>query len=229
MKRIIISVCLILSLSISVSAQKNDLITVRAGTKVLDYFPVKERYHYQEFTAGQVVFKNGIANTTQLNYNFLLGEIEFIQSRDTLTITRKKDIRFIVVAQDTFFYDNGYIELVSGGNIRVGLKQYIKFKEVLKKGAYGVPARNVSIDSYNSMATGGNFYELIPDEDILLQKTMEYYLSTASGGFVPFNRKNVMDQFPQKVDIIKGYLKSYKVNFESGDDLLRLAAFLRGL
>jgi hypothetical protein len=229
MKRIIISVCLILYLGFSVSGQKNDLIIVKAGTKVLDYFPIKERYRYQQFTPGQVVFTNGIVNSAQLNYNFLLGEIEFIQSPDTLSITRKKDIRFIVVARDTFFYDNGYIELISGGNVRVGLKQYIKLKEVLKKGAYGVPARNVSIDSYNSIAAGGNFYELIPDEDILLQKTNGYYLSTASGGFVLFNRKNVLELFPQKVDIIKGYLKSDKVNFESRDDLLRLAAFLRGL
>jgi len=229
MKKIVIIISSILFVNICLSAQKNELITVKAGTKVLDYFPVQKRYRYQEFINGQVLFKNGIVNKAKLNYNFLKGEIEFIQSRDTLLIAGKKDIRIVVIGQDTIFYDNGYLELISGGSVKVGLKQYIKLKDVLKKGAFGVTARSVSIDSYNSMAAGGNFYELTPDEDIVLEKFKKYYLSYGSSGFVPYRKKNVMDLFPQKVTEIQKYLKSNKVNFDSVDDLLRFAEYLRSL
>jgi len=79
------------------------------------------------------------------------------------------------------------------------------------------------------MAAGGNFYELTPDEDIVLEKFKKYYLSYGSSGFVPYRKKNVMDLFPQKVTEIQKYLKSNKVNFDSVDDLLRFAEYLRSL
>jgi hypothetical protein len=229
MKKIVVLIYSILFLSVCLSAQKNELITVKAGTKVLDYFPVKDRFRFPEFIEGKVLFKNGVVNTAMLNYDYLTGEIEFIQSRDTLSIIRKKELRMVLVAQDTFFFDNGYIELISGGKINMGLKQYVKIKDVLKKGAYGTTARGVSIESYNSMESGGKFYELIPNEDIVLENTHEYYLSIPSSGFVTFRKKNVLQLFPQKVNEIQKYLKFNKVNFDSKDDLLRLAAYLDSL
>lgn len=229
MKKIVVFICAILILNIYLSAQKNELITVKSGTRILDYFPLQERYRYPEFIAGQVLFKNGTVNTTRLNYNFLLGEMEFIQSRDTLSIVRKKDIRFIIVAQDTFYYDNGYLEQIYSGPVKVGLKQRIKLKEVLKKDPYGTSSSGSSTNSYGTLPVDGNFYKLVANEDMVFQKTNEYYLSTPSSGFVQFSKKNVMQLFPQKTDTIKDYLKSNKVDFNSRDDLLRLAGYLRSL
>jgi hypothetical protein len=219
---------MILLFSSDLSAQENKTIIVKAGTKLIDYFPLKERYRYKEFIPGQVVFKNGKTNNLKLNLNILFGEIEFIQDADTLYIAKKKEIRF-VIAQDTFFYDNGYIEIISGGQMKVGLKQYIKLKDVLKKGAYGTTSRSTAIGTYNSMAAGGMSYDLVPNEDLELQKTLEYYLSDISGVFILFTRKNVIKLFPEKSDNIKAYIKSEKVDFDSRDDLLRFADYLRSL
>jgi hypothetical protein len=228
MKNIFAGVFLMLIFNLSVSAQNHKIILVKAGTKVLDYFPVSTRYRYPEFVPGQVVFKNGKTSNITLNYNMLFAEIEFIQSRDTLAITKKDDIRY-VVALDTFFYDNGYIEVISGGQIRVGLKQYVKFKDVLKKGAYGTTSRGSSIDTYSSMWANGNSFELTPNEDIELEWIKEYYISVPSGGFTEFRKKNVINLFPQREDDIKAYLKANKVDFESRGDLLRFADYLRSL
>lgn len=215
-----------LMITASLSAQYYKPVIVKAGTKIIDYFPLNERYLYPEFVQGEVVFNNGKSNNLLLNYNILFGEIEFIQSEDTLYISKKKDIRF-VVAQDTFFYDGGYIEVISGGEIKVGLKQYIKLKDILKKGAFGTTSRGASIDTYNSMAANGISYDLVPNEDMELQKTLEYYISIPSTGFIQFNKKNVIQLFPQKSDDIKSYIKSNKVDFDSRDDLLKFADFIR--
>jgi hypothetical protein len=227
MRFVFVFICSVLIFNICLPAQNGKLVTVKAGTKVLDYFPVQERYRYPEFVPGQVFFKNGVVNSARFNYNILFGEIEFIQSRDTLSIVKKKDIRLITVAQDTFIYDNCYLEVISGGQVKVGLKQYVQLKDVLKKGAFGTTARSVSIDSYKSMNAGGVSYDLIPDEEIVLQKTREYYLATISGGFVQFSKKNAIQLFPQRADNIKSYLKSNKIKFDSRDDLLRFADYLR--
>ncbi len=228
MNKIVVFICSVMVLSISLSAQKNELITVKAGTKIMDYFPVQERYRYPDFISGMVLFKNGIYSETWLNYNFLMGEMEFIKSKDTLTIINKKDIRYVVV-QDTFYYDKGYLELISGGPVRVALKQYFKLKEVLKKDSYGTSSSGSATNSYGSLPVDGSFYKLAANEDMVFQKTLEYYLTTSSSGFVQFNKKNVIQLFPQKGDVIKAYLKSNKVNFDSRDDLIRLAYYLGSL
>jgi hypothetical protein len=229
MNKIIVFICSLLILNTSLSAQKYEPVAVRAGTKVIDYFPPGERYRYPEFVSGRVQFKNGIYSETWLNYNFLMGEMEFIKSKDTLTIINKKDIRYVAVAQDTFFYDKGYLELISGGPVRVALKQYIKLKEVLKKDSYGTSSSGSATNSYGSLPVDGSFYKLAANEDMVFQKTLEYYLATSSSGFVQFSKKNVIQLFPQKEDVIKAYLKSNKVNFEKRDDLIRLADYLSTL
>jgi hypothetical protein len=85
------------------------------------------------------------------------------------------------------------------------------------------------MNSYGSLPTNGNFYKLTANTDLLLQRTLEYYLSDQSGGFVQFTKKNVMQLLPQYEAAIKAYLKSNKVNFEKRDDLIRLADYLKTL
>jgi hypothetical protein len=226
MKKIIFIITSVLFLTISLSAQKNKTITVMAGTKVLDYFPAIVRYRYPEFLDGQIIFKNGRVSNGRFNYNFLLSEMEFIQGVDTLSISKKKDINTLTVGNDIYFYDSGYLEMISDGQVRVVLKQYYKLTEVLRKNGFGVATRGASVDSYNSMTAGGNFYDLVPNEDMVFQKTFEYSFSIPSGNFVQFRKKNVLQQFPQKNVEIQQYLKTNKVNFESQEDLLRFAEYL---
>ena len=229
MKTILVFICSVLVLNISLSAQKNELITVKAGTRILDYFPVQKRYRYPVFTDGQVFYKSNAVSSTRFNYNLLSGEMEFIQLYDTLSIASKKDILFIAVAKDTFFYDNGFIELISGGPLKVGLKQYFKLKEVLKKDTYGTSSSGSATTSYGTLPAGGQFYKLIANEDLVFQKIQDYYISSPSNEFVPCRKKTVINLFPEEKDAIKAYLKSNKTDFNSVDDLLNLADYLQGL
>jgi hypothetical protein len=229
MKIFLVFICSLLISNLSLTAQKNKLVTVKAGTRILDYFPVHERYRYPVFTDGQVFYKNNAVSSTRFNYNLLSGEMEFIQLYDTLSIAGKKNILFITVAKDTFFYDNGYIELISGGPVKVGLKQYFKLKEVLKKDTYGTSSSGGASTSYGSLPVGGNFYKLIANEDLVFQKIQDYYISSPSNEFVPFRKKTVIKLYPGEKDTVKAYLKSNRIDFNSVDDLLNLADYLQGL
>ena len=216
----------VLILNISLPAQNNELITVAAGTMIMDYFPVSLRYRYPEFTTGTILFKNGSSNSNRLNYNFLLDEMEFIRSRDTLSIAMKKDIRLITVAQDTFFYDNGYLEQIYSGPVKVYLRQHYKLKQVLKKDSYGISSSGSSTTSYSVLPYDGKFFKLTANEDMVFQKTREYYLSVSSSGFVQFRKKPLLQLFPGKEEAIKDYLKADKIDFNLQNDLLKLAAYL---
>ncbi len=228
MKTFTILIFSVLLFSMNLSAQNNRIILAKAGTKITDYYPYNERFLYPEFVPGQVFFKNGTVNTVNLNYFYITGEIEFLQGTDTMFISKKKDL-LNVVAQDTFYFDNGYIRVLSGGEIKLGLKQYVKLKDVLKEGAMGTVNRVSSIDTFNSVWADGNSFGLIPNENIEVQMTLEYYLFKPDNGFVHFNKKNVQQLFPEYSDKIKSYIKSNKVNFDSRNDLMKFTDFLRSL
>lgn len=228
MKNIIILICSVLALNISLSAQKNDVVTVKAGTRILDYYPVHARYRYPQFAPGKVFLKNNTFSSFKMNYNFLLGEMQFIKSRDTLVIVNKKDIKHIVIEQDTFYYDNCYMELISQkGPVQVTLNEYIKLKEVLKQDSYGTASSGSSTKSYNTMRSDGNFYRLTVNEDLVFQRVRDYYLYTRDSGFEPFSKKNVLKLLPQNEDEIKSYLKSNDIDFNSREDLIKLAGYIQ--
>jgi hypothetical protein len=229
MKKSISIICYILFLTTCLSAQKKEIYTVTAGTKVQDCIPFQEMYRYPEFTDGNVFFKNGAHSGSQLNFNFLLGEMQYIQSKDTLSIANEKDISLVTVAGDTFYFDNGYVELISGGQIKVGIKQFFELRETVKKDSYGSAGSGSATDSYSTLQTPGKNYNLVINQDRIFEKTSKYYLATPTSGFVFFNKKQVMQLFPQKKDVIQNYLKSNKVDFNSKNDLLRFADFLRTL
>jgi hypothetical protein len=229
MKRTIFITYSILFISISLLAQKNESVTVKAGTRVIDYFPAAERYLYPNFTEGKITLKDGRTNTCRFNLNFLSGEMEFIQSKDTLIIAVKKDLYTIVIAKDTFYYENKFMQLIRSGKLRVFINQRIGMKDILKKGAMGSINRTSASDSYGYMDNGKQTYNLKIDEDMVFQKNTEYYFSFSGETILQFNRKNITKILPRKEETIKDFLKSNMINFESKEDLFRLAAFVSNL
>ncbi len=229
MRKSLLSISLILLIVVAVQAQKKKFITVPAGSKVEDCIPFQERYRFPEFIDGNVFLRNGATAPTKLNYNFLLGDMEYIQAKDTLSIANPADIMLIAFAADTFCYDNGYLEIIRGGQVRVAVKQKLTLKEVLKKDSYGTSSSNSSTDSFSSIETTGKSYKLISNQDRVFEKTIKYFLATTSNGFVPFNKKKALQLFPYKKLAIQEYLKTDEVNFDSRNDVLRLAGFLNSL
>jgi hypothetical protein len=226
MKKKVFPVFCFFLFNLSVLAQNYEPVTVRAGMKIVDVIPFSERYRYPEFTPGRIQLKTGVYSDTRLDYNFLNQEMEYIRNRDTLAIANAREIEYISVAQDTFYYDKGYFEIVSGGPVKVVLKQYIKVKEAQKQDSYGSTSSGAAITSYGSLPQNGNFYKLTANTDLMMQRTLEYYFSKTKSDFTPFTRKNAMRMFPGKEKQIKAYLKSNRVNFNTREDLLRFAGYL---
>jgi hypothetical protein len=229
MKKTIFFLFSVLVINISISAQKDDLIVVKAGTRLLDYFTISERYLYSDFIPGRVIFKNGIHSDRNLNYNFVAGEMEFIQRSDTLSIANRKDVKMILVAQDTFYYDNGYIEIIKSGSPGAGRKQFIELKEIQKKDTYGIASSGGASSAYSSLPANGNFYKLTADKDIVFQKTIRYYITTKENTILLFNKNNVLELYPGSKKIIKSFLKTNKIKFDSEKDVLKLTEFLQTL
>jgi len=228
MKKILTALFFLSSVCLTSPAQKDETITVRAGTKVLDYFPVEVRYMYHEFSPGRVYFRNNFYSDRNLNYNYLLGEMEFIQGRDTLSIINKKDIKYISISQDTFYYDKTYIKQIKGGKIKLGMKDFFELDEILNKDPYGTASSGAATTTYGSMPLDGYFYKLTANKDMVFRRTRQFYFNQGGSGFVLINRKNLLQLYPMKENEIKSFLKTNKIKFDSQEDVLKLSDFLEG-
>jgi len=210
-------------------AQETETVTVKAGTSLNDYFSASEGYIYPGFKAGRAYFNTGVYSERKFNYNFLSGEIVFVQNTDTLEIINKHDISMISIEMDTFYYDKGYILQVRNDFPKVGMKDSYKLLEVQKKDPYGVTSSGSSTTTYNNLPSDGNYYELKATNDMVFKRTQDYYIATEDNEFVIFNKKNVFQLFPDKKDRIKSFIKANKLKFDQEEDLFKLAEFIQTL
>jgi hypothetical protein len=226
MKKILSVICSALFLFSSLSAQKYESVTVKAGHKIRDYFPYQERYLYPQFITGKAYLKNAPSTSAILNYDLLLGEIVFIKGSDTLIINRKTDIGLVIIEQDTFIYKSAYYKMIHSGRLKVCSKDRIKLIEIVKEGAMGTSNRTAAGESFSNISMDGNFVNLEATDDMVLKRTVEFFILTSENELVSFKKKNVIELYLNKKSEIEKYLKSNKVNFESQTDILRFSDWL---
>lgn len=213
----------------SLSLQAQEIITVKAGTKIIQAFPKADRYQYPEFSDGVVMFKDSTYTAALMNYDILYGEIEFISKKDTLQIMGKKDIRYVALHEDTFYYDKGYMRKLAGDeNLMLAEHRFVKIVDNQKQGAYGTTSSTSAVSSYNSLPSSGGYYNLVVNEDLLLKKVVDLFMYTPAGGFELFRRKNFLSAFPEKEEEMKKYLKEQPVDFNKREDLIRLTRYATG-
>ena len=215
----------------SLTGQERTTITVKAGTRVIDYFPFNERYRYPQFIQGKVMFSNDNFTVTKLNYSILYGEMHFIQARDTLSISNVKDIRYVQIMQDTFYYDDGFHEVLGGHDPAImTIKQYVKLSDKTKEGAYGTRTSTGAVQSYSGIYDQGgrSNYNLILQEDYVFTRIADYYIGNTRDGFVLYKKNNLIKLFPDHKSEIEDYLKKNDIDFKSRDDMKKLTSFVEG-
>jgi len=217
-------------------SQNKNTIIAPAGTKIIESFPPSVRYMYPQFVEGKVVLNSGQSSTCIVNYNMLHDEMEFIQDNDTVTIIRKRELKYVIADIDTFIYTPGYMKNVPGymkhiygQKLKVYCKDKINLKDILKRGAMGSINRTAAIGSFSDFEHGNIPYNLVVPEDYVFKREIAYYIATSSGAFEPIKKRNILKLFSFHKSDVKKYLKANKINFEKEDDVMKLAKFLETL
>ena len=141
-------------------------------------------------------------------------------------VINKNDIKSIIIQQDTFYFDKGYIKQIKSGPPKFGIKDLYEFKEIRKKDTYGISGSGGASYSYSTLSADGKYYELKTNYDMKFERTKVYYISKFKNVFVLYNKKNVYKLFSTNKDKINSFLKSNKTKFDSEEDLLKLTEFL---
>ena len=197
----------------------------------MDVLPTSDIFFYPDFTHGKVFLRNGTASEGKMNYNRLVDEMHFINAKgDTLALDNEKNVRFIVIATDTFYYDEGYVRLLYTGNlVKLAIRQIWIVADTRQIGAYNTTNNSVGMLSFTSINEGGRLYDLTVNEDVILKKIEVFFFGDTYNHFVAAGKNNLLMLLPKEQKRISKYLKETKINFASRDDVEKIFQFLKDL
>jgi hypothetical protein len=230
MKLTTLTLCFILINGYHSNAQNNG-IAIKAGQKVNEAVAPNVRFRYPEFVLGEVYFKDGTVSKAPLNFNRVLGEMQFIDSKnDTLSIDNEAMIKYIVANNDTFYYSKGYVELVASKPlVKLGKSEKLKIGDTRKIGGYNQSTSNSAITTISTMYTRSGVNTLDQRVDLLLVKETLYYIGDSYNHFLPVSKRNIMKLFGRQEASIEQYFRDNNVRFNNEDDLKKLIDYLQSI
>lgn len=224
--------CLLIILLVTVSdvfSQSKNVIVIKSGEQISS--AQMHFFRYPEFKVGKVYFDNSDSAKNMLNYNFVLGALQFISTNgDTLAIANETEVKRVVIEADTFLIINGqYLEVVKTypfGKLLVGQK--MKLSDEHRAGAYGIKSATHQIEAKNSLIADQN-HRLVLDRDLILTKETQYYFLRNSNKAQPVTKKNILQAFSRDKQAIEDFIVLHNTNFNKEADLTGLFAFLATL
>jgi len=228
----------------SIVAQSPDVIRIKGGAGGEKAVPIAGRYRYDQFRAGQILYVNGATATARLNYNILLGEMQFISSRgDTLALADEVTLRLISISspalagtppdrsasEDVFVYDQkkGYLELIGDYNgIKLAAKQGLRMAKSEKQGGYGQSTGSSAITTYQFYAPGSTSVSQLDGQgDLLLIKDKNYYLIDQNSRSYLINKASLLKVYGKHREQVTTYLDNESVDFRRQKDLEKLLKY----
>ena len=214
---------------VSLRAQDSTVVTIKSGSSVKDVLKSNDIFYYPHFIPGIAYFRNGTKAAAMMNYDKLADQMLFISpNKDTLALTDEKTIKFIALAQDTFYFNEGYIKLLASNSVvKLAQKQVWELADIRKIGSHDRPATSYSVTSYRTLTDGfGRTLDLALNEDILLRKNTSYFFGNNYNQFVLAGKKNLLLFFPKKEKVLSDYIKLNDINFTKKVDLEKIVQFL---
>ncbi|WP_128545987.1 hypothetical protein [Larkinella soli] len=234
MKTIICLSGMILLLSGTLRAQNPGVIRVKGGPNWQRSVPLGERYRYPQFKNGKITYTSGQTATGRLNYNILIGEMQFIDIKgDTLSLANETTVREVEVGESRFRYDPkfGFIEVISEHPAAsLTMKPVFKTVRAEKNGGYNQSSGTSAISQYKSfIGSNGQLSRLEQEGDLLLEKDVVYLMVDRNNRFYRLNRATVLKTFPKSRSEIDAFLKAESIDFKKEADLKKLLQFCSSL
>jgi len=216
--------------SFCITAQSRKSFTVNPGKKIVEEIPITEIYKYAEFTMGEVSFRNGTAANVKLDYNSVFGEMQYIDPKngDTLSLAEEKNIQFIAIKKDTFYFDDGWLELIGGTPaVRIGKKKLLEITNREKLGAMQAPG--FAVETYNKFTGSQHMKDLVAMEKLTFTEHISYYFGDRFNHFSRANRKGLLKIYGDSSEKIDKWISENKIDLSNEDDLKKLSAYLQSL
>ena len=223
--------CIAIVLTIQINAQAKKTFTVNAGQKVVEAIPVKELYSHPEFTLGTVQLKDASEAVVKLNYNSVFGEIQYIDPKngDTLSLAEEKNIKFVAIEKDTFYFDEVWMEFVSGNNVlKLAKRRLLEMTNKEKLGAMEAPGFG-SIETYTKFTGSQHMKDLVAKENLTFSEHVTYYFGDRFNRFTKATKKGLLKTYSKNQKDLEKWFDENKIDLTKEDDLKKLFTYLETL
>ncbi|TAG70414.1 MAG: hypothetical protein EAZ26_06110 [Runella slithyformis] len=215
-------------------AQEPVTFRIKADADLKYAIPVASRYRYPQFKDGTVSFLNGSSVNAKLNYNFLLGEVQFIGNvRDTLSLANEQTIKKIQIGENEFYFDitHRYVEAITNNpKAQLVVKAMFKVGAVEKLAAMGKSSATSSIKEVNNISnSNSSMQKLTSKGDVILSKEKTYFLMDANNRFYKTNKSGFLKLFSDHKKEVEAYLKTESIDFNEEESLKKLLSFCNSL
>ncbi|TKK68611.1 hypothetical protein FC093_10855 [Ilyomonas limi] len=219
-----ILICLVLCCH---TIAQNQRWIVQGNDDINSSIPDSVKYKYSSFTSGRVTFKDGTKGSSFLNYNLLLGEVQFVSLKgDTLSLANENTIRSISINQDTFYYDNVYLQFIAGNtSAKLAKSEKMRLADIKKRGGFENYTSSGGIENYSSLNIGARTLHLTENKQLIFITHIFYYIGDPYYHFLPATKRNVLKMFSKRKGLA-AYLNENKIDFSKEEDLKKLLAYL---
>ena len=217
--------------SFQITAQTKKTFTIEPGQKIVEAIPANELYSHPQFTSGTVQLKDASEATVKLNYNKVFGEIQYVDPKtgDTLSLAEEKNIRFVAIEKDTFYFDDGWLELIGGTpTVKIARKKLLEITNREKIGAMGIPGF-AAIETYNKFTGSQHMRDLVAMEKLVFTEHISYYFGDQFNHFARTNRKGLLKLYGDSNEKIDKWISENKIDLSNEDDLKKLSVYLQSL
>lgn len=218
-------------LNIQVTAQTKKTFTVNAGQKVVEAIPVNEIYSHHEFTLGTVRLKDGSEAVVKLNYNSVFGEIQYIDPKngDTLSLAEERNIKFVAIEKDTFYFDEVWLQFVAGNStLKMAKKRLLEMTNKEKLGAMEVPGFG-AIETFTKFTGSQHMRDLVAKEKLTFSEHVTYYFGDRFNRFSQANKRGLLKMYSKREKELEKWLDETKIDFSKEADLNKLFNYLQAL
>jgi len=206
-----------------VSAQNRQIVDAASGEDLSKIVSGQMQYLFPEFTGGDVYYMGLPKGSGKLNYNMLLGEMQFIENGQVMSLDNVKDVILVNIGNRKFYRFNNtefVEELMSTGKYQLRVRRKGNVAPHSKKGAYGMDSSTSAITSYSSINSDSQQYNLTVEGKMLISLNYFYYLVGTNGKYALIkNVKTFTKQFPAYRAQIETFVKEHHTRFNNDEDL----------
>lgn len=221
----------LLAIEICTSGQTPQTITMDNNKISLELIKPELQYIFPDFQNGRVVLKNHAEVKCQVNYNFLLDEVLFIdENGEKMALANPDEILQVYIASRLFIPSSkGSFEVIENGMVSLVYKWTYNIVDKGKEGAMGILSDAPSIYQMNQMSFDAKNWKLDINKKAVLTVEVIPYIKVGSK-YVPVKReKDFFIALPAKKQEIKQYIIKNPVDFKKEADLRRLTKYCNSL
>ena len=210
-------------------AQAQKQMRVKAGDNITNAIPMADRYRYPQFTTGTVVYRNGVSGAGQLNYNRLLGEMQFIDPKgDTLALADEQNVAYVTIGANRFYVNpgKGCPEVIAEhGAVKLAKQVVLKSMRTEKKVAYGQSSGASSVATVQPYSNNSSMHRIGATGDQMVQEEVSYFVVDQNDRYYLINKSAIFKVFSKHKRAIETYLNENPVQFTEEADLKKLIQF----